>query len=221
MNLEKGQRVELKKAVDNIQLFQIELSVGGVSVDFACFGLDKHGKLLNEAYMTFFNQLITPCGSIELQKLQVNSVTFACNLEKLPTTIERLVFTAAVEDDTESMCSMSSGYLKFKVNDSLASKFVFTASSFQAEKAIMLGEIYRHNGEWRFWARGDGFNDGLPTLVQYFGGKILDETSNEEFSTELVQQSQLVEDNSLAKHQKKIISKHWKQLKKVEEIQLG
>jgi stress response protein SCP2 len=41
--------------------FRVGLAVHGLTVDFACFGLDTAGKLADERYMTFFNQPRSPC----------------------------------------------------------------------------------------------------------------------------------------------------------------
>ena len=37
------------------------------------------------------------------------------------------------------------------------------------ETAMIFGEIYRHNGEWKFKAIGQGFKGGLGPLAQNFG----------------------------------------------------
>ena len=36
----------------------------------------------------------------------------------------------------------------------------------------MLGEFYRKDGAWRFWATAQGFNGGLEALVKHFGGEV-------------------------------------------------
>ena len=38
-----------------------------------------------------------------------------------------------------------------------------------SETAMIFAEIYRHNGEWKFKAVGQGFADGLYRLCQHFG----------------------------------------------------
>ena len=37
------------------------------------------------------------------------------------------------------------------------------------ETAMIFGEVYRHNGEWKFKAIGQGFKGGLAALAQHFG----------------------------------------------------
>ena len=40
------------------------------------------------------------------------------------------------------------------------------------ETAMIFGEIYRHNGEWKFKAIGQGFKGGLGALAQNYGVNI-------------------------------------------------
>jgi tellurium resistance protein TerD len=42
---------------------------------------------------------------------------------------------------------------------------------YSTETALLIAEIYRHNGEWKFGAKGDGFKDGLAGFVRMYGGQ--------------------------------------------------
>jgi len=172
MDILKGQRLPLDKLLPNSN-FQIDLKISGIKevVDFTCFGLDTEQKLSNDAYMTFFNQPKTPCGAIELSKYVNDSANFSCNLDKLPTTIDRLVFTACI-DGYQTMQHMQRGCFQFLSSGQEVARYSFSGSDFQNEKALMLGELYRKDGAWRFCAIGQGFNGGLDALVKHFGGDV-------------------------------------------------
>ncbi|WP_157040548.1 VWA domain-containing protein [Polaromonas naphthalenivorans] len=170
MKILKGQRISIAKFLPNTNhAFQIELSITGISVDFSCFGLNANGKLLRDEYMIFFNQPKTSCGGISLSFTN-NLAMFACDLNKLPATVESLSFTAAI-DASQTMNQMQSGYFRFLSNNSEIGRFNFYGSDFNNEKSLMLGDIYRKNGEWRFNAFGQGFNGGLSALLEHFGGE--------------------------------------------------
>jgi stress response protein SCP2 len=176
MEIQRGQRLSLADACSPLTLrhaIDISLSVAGIDgdIDFACFGLDAELKLCDERYMTFYNQPETPCESVKLIKANANSVRFRCNLAGLPVQIERLVFTVAL-NNAEFMRHIQSGYLSFSIESQETSRFTFTGSSFQDEKALMIGELYRKNHEWRFCALAQGFNSGLAALVKHFGGEV-------------------------------------------------
>ena len=40
---------------------------------------------------------------------------------------------------------------------------------FSIETAVVVGELYRHGGEWKFNAIGSGYQGGLESLVKDFG----------------------------------------------------
>ncbi len=40
---------------------------------------------------------------------------------------------------------------------------------FSIETAVVVGELYRHNGEWKFNAIGSGFQGGLAALCAHYG----------------------------------------------------
>lgn len=172
--LAKGQRLNLRDIVPT-GAFRVVLDVQGLPVDFACFCLDDSGKLTDERYMTFFNQPRTPCGGVEVCAVINETNGFAFRLDKLPALISRVVITVSVSG-TGTMASIRAGHLK--IVESLGKKelacFPFIGSDFSSEQALMLGEFYRKEGDWRFMAVGQGFNGGLNALVRHFGGTVED-----------------------------------------------
>ncbi len=173
MDISKGQRTPVSQLVTG-QSFQLAVStVGALVVDISCFGLDAQQKLSDERYMTFFNQPKTPCGGVAIvPSTGKDTATFQLNLALLPATIDRLVITAAI-DGSGTMNQLRDGsYLRFIANGQESSRFNFSGKDFAEEKALMLGELYRKNGEWRFCATAQGFNGGLDALVKHFGGAV-------------------------------------------------
>jgi tellurite resistance protein TerA len=142
----------------------IDLPASGASIDLSCFGLDAAGKLADDRYMIFYNQLASPEGAVRLN-LSGARATFQLNLDALPASIDRLVFTGAI-DGNGTMRNIGSGAMA--LGD--AATFALSGADFQEEKAVMLGELYRKDGQWRFGAIGQGFNGGLSALLAHFGG---------------------------------------------------
>jgi stress response protein SCP2 len=170
--LAKGQRLKLRDIVP-AGAFRVGLAALGLPVDFACFGLDATGKLLSDDYMTFFNQPRTPCGGVELCQLPGDADGFSFSLDKLPALLERVVVAVSTGGGA-AMSRISAGHLRILENHSERelARFAFTGSDFSAEQALMLGEFYRKDGDWRFMAVGQGFNGGLDALVRHFGGTV-------------------------------------------------
>ena len=173
MNLARGQRAKIADLVPNGQRFTLGVaaSAPGLTLDFACFGLDGQGKLADERYMTFFNQPTTPCGGVGLATSAGDAAGFMIDLGKLPASIERLTLTAAI-DGVGTMSRIDSGHVRFLDADRETGRFDFKGADFAAERALMLLEIYSKDGVWRICALGQGFNGGLDALVAHFGGTL-------------------------------------------------
>ena len=169
-NLIKGQRLALSGLVTD-NAVQLGIKNAGLALDFACFGLDAHGKLSDDRYMTFFNQPRTPCGGVEAAVPPGDAAGFSYQLDRLPASIERLVVTAAI-DGAATMAQLGSGYLRLLDGGRELARFAYGGADFAQEKAVMLGEFYRKEGGWRFMAVGQGFNGGLDALVAHFGGEV-------------------------------------------------
>jgi stress response protein SCP2 len=168
-HLARGERLALAAHVPDGVLWA-GLSARGLALDVAAFALDAGGKLVDERYMTFFNQPASPCGGISIGAVGDDKDGFAFQLARLPAQVERVVITASI--DGGAMSGLQSGHLRLLRPDGEFARFEFEGRDFAAEQAVMLGEIYRKDGQWRFMAVGQGFNGGLPALVRHFGAEV-------------------------------------------------
>lgn len=166
----KGQRLALASLAPGGKV-QIGLRSAGPALDFACFGLSAAGKLRSDDYMIFFNQPRSPCGGIALHGASSDLAGFSFELNRLPADIERVVVTASVDGDG-SMGQLQAGHLRLLDGDKELARYAFSGTEFAAERALMLGEFYRRDGQWRFMVVGQGFNGGLDALVTHFGAAL-------------------------------------------------
>ena len=61
MNIQRGFRDKMEKYADPNQELCVEMQVGGNAVyDYCCFGVDAAGKLSDDRYMVFYNQVHSP-----------------------------------------------------------------------------------------------------------------------------------------------------------------
>lgn len=149
--------------------FQVALDIApaspaSMSIDVSCFGLDSLDTLSDERFMVFYNQPAAPNDAIRLDAGGANA-RYSVNLAALPESIVKLVFVAAV-DGAGTMRSL--GPSAMRLGDAVS--FPLSGADFQEEKAVIVGEIYRKDGVWRFGAVGQGFNGGLSALLAHFGG---------------------------------------------------
>jgi len=168
--LSRGERLPLATmAPDGV--VQAGLSAQGLPLDFACFALDAGGKLLDERYMTFFNQPATPCGAVALGAVGPDADGFRFELARLPAWVERVSIVTST-DGAASMSQLQTGHMRLVGPQGEFARFTFSGRDFTGERAVMLGDLYRKDGGWRFMAVGQGFNGGLDALVRHFGGAV-------------------------------------------------
>ena len=132
-------------------------------LDISAFGLSAERKMAGDDYIAFYNNPRTPQGEITAQ-LSAGQASFTVDLAKLPPNIERVMFTAthdALPVARAPQLLVTLGEVSFDAKPSL-----------KEEKAAMLLELYKHSGEWRVGAVGQGFNGGLGDLIVYFGGEV-------------------------------------------------
>ena len=170
-HLSRGQRIKLTDLWLGDATFNIELSLatGGLTVDAACFGLDSARKLSDERYMTFFNQPATPCRAVT----QTSPFSFQLDLSRLPATIDVLVITLAT-DVVAGLRSLGASQVKLTNRTGLVANFAFDGGIFTNERAVMLIEVYRKDGQWRLSPVAQGFQGGLDAVVKHFGGQVAD-----------------------------------------------
>lgn len=145
--------------------FPIELSIAaqGMEVDIACFGLDANDQLSDDRYMVFFNQKSCPGGAVTLE-IGDGKSTFATDVARLPDSIHKLVFAASIGGEG-TMRKLGSSSIRLG-----SAVFQFSGADFQDEKAVIVGEVYKRDGQWRFGAVGQGFSGGMSALLKHFGG---------------------------------------------------
>ena len=131
-------------------------------------------KWLEMRISTFYNQPSTSFitymdgGQVGGEKKQ-----FAIDLDKIPARIEKIAFSLTIHDGearSHQIGQVQHGFLRF-ANAATGQEVMRydLGSGFTVETAIVIGELYRHNGEWKFNAIGSGFAGGLNALCANFG----------------------------------------------------
>jgi stress response protein SCP2 len=174
-NLVRGERVKLTDLGLGEEPFSVGVHIThptGDTVNITCLGLDANNRLSDERYFTFFNQPSSPCGGLSLLVGSGDYQGFVrADLQRLPAVIERLVIVAAFDGNT-TMGALGPCRLAMLHTDRTALEFCFSGADFGTERALIIAEIYRRNGIWRFAAAGQGFGGGLAALLRNFGAEL-------------------------------------------------
>lgn len=179
----RGERAKISDLSSRTRRFEVTLTFccGPIPVfDFVCFGTDAKNQLSDDRYMIFFNQRRAPDGSIVLDELQDQDARFSVDLDAVPPHIERLTFTASPEAGG-CMNQLGVSFLSLRKADvagvDTIATYRFSGHDFGEEGSLLVGEIYKKGGEWRFGAIGQGFAGNLPALLKHFGGEASEENA--------------------------------------------
>ncbi|MBU9829502.1 VWA domain-containing protein [Rahnella sp. FC061912-K] len=162
MELQSGQNIAL-----NQPLLRITLSYPGTAafrseIDASAFMLSAQNKVRGDADFIFFNQPSAPNGSLSLTSY-AGSSQFSLDLRKVDADIVKIALTL-VFDGPDSV----SGLQRIQMNAEGVATFDIPLAG-RSEKALIVAEVYRHNGNWKLRASGQGFNGGLEPLAVHFG----------------------------------------------------
>src|SRR4030095_4695296 len=95
---------------------------------------------------------------------------------RVPEHTSKIAFSVTIHEGEQNGYFMQdvSGLYARLINESTGEElFRFEyGSEFTKETAVVVGELYRYNGEWKFTAIGSGFYGGLEALCTSYGLKI-------------------------------------------------
>ena len=173
----RGERAKISDLSNRTRRFEVLLNFCCASIpvfDFVCFATDAQNQLSDDRYMIFFNQRCAPDASISLDELQDQNARFSVDLDALPPHIERLTFTVSPENSGR-MNQVAVSFVTLREADvagaDAIASYRFSGDDFGDEGSLLLAEIYKKGGEWRFSAIGQGFVGNLGALLQHFGGQ--------------------------------------------------
>lgn len=143
-------------------------AISGVDVDVSAFLLKADGKVRTDGDMSFYGQPSIAGGNVSLVKNENGRTEFRLNLSSLDADIEKVALTATIHENKVRFAS----FLDIQLDIGGLKATVPTEG--KTETALILGEFYRRNGEWKFRCVGQGFEGGLAPLATHFGVKVDD-----------------------------------------------
>ena len=184
-SLSKGQKVELTK--NNSTLKKILIGLGwninngdnDFDLDAAAFLLQSNGKVSDDDDFIFYGNLRHKSGAIEHMGDNLTGAgegddeQIKIFLDKLPDDIERIAFTVTIydaEQRKQTFGQISNSFIRvvnLETNEELIRYDL--GEHFSVETAIVVGEVYRYKGKWKFNAVGSGFKGGLAALCKNYG----------------------------------------------------
>lgn len=155
-------------------------STAGLEIDGSAFLVDGVGKVRSDADMIFYNQASSACGAVKMLPAPsaAHQVRFDVDLPRVPAAVERIVLCLTiVEAAQRSHTFGQAGDVGLLLSSGTGQPILRFAPNLAGarEAALIIGELYRRQGAWRFRAVGQGFNGGLGPLARTFGVDVSDE----------------------------------------------
>lgn len=187
INLSKGGNINLSKTAPAMSKVDLGLGWNPRATDGKAFDLDavafltgEDGKVRLDGEFIFFNQKVSPCGSVthngdnRTGDGDGDDETISVDLSKVPQEVAKIVFAVTIHEgqqNSQNFGMVDKAYIRVINQDANAEELArFDLSEDgSTEVAMIFGELYRHSGEWKFKAVGQGFSGGLGALAASYG----------------------------------------------------
>jgi tellurium resistance protein TerD len=186
VSLSKGGNVSLTKEAPGLTAVSVGLGWDVRTTTGADFDLDASalllgadGRVVSDRHFVFFNNLTSPDGSVQhtgdnlTGEGEGDDESINVNLQAVPAEVERIVFPVSIYDADsrqQSFGQVRNAYIRVvnEADQREIARYDLTEDA-STETAMIFGELYRHSGEWKFRAIGQGYASGLRGIAQDFG----------------------------------------------------
>lgn len=186
ISLTKGGNVNLSKEAPNLTNMAVGLGWNPRATDGQAFDLDavaflvnESGKVRTDADFIFFNNLKSSDGSVEhtgdnrTGEGDGDDEIIKVDLSKVPADVSKVVFCAVIYEGqarNQNFGQVANAYIRIVNTQGGAEVARYDLSEDSStETAMIFGELYKNNGEWKFRAVGQGFAGGLGPLAASYG----------------------------------------------------
>ena len=200
LSLAKGSNLSLSKEEPGLTHIRVGLGWDARSTNGDDFDLDasaillsSRGKVRSDSDFIFYNQMgdvtVSDGKHPDLDRASVihngdnrtgegdgDDETVDVHLTRVPADIERIAIVVSIdawEQRRQSFGQVHNAYVRV-VNadtDREIARYDLT-EDYDRENSLIFAEVYRHNGEWKFKAVGQGYVDGLGGIARDFGVNI-------------------------------------------------
>ncbi len=187
VSLAKGQKVDLTKGRPGLKNILVGLGWdvnkydGGkdFDLDSSVFMLGADGKVRNDKDFVFYGNLKHDSGAVEhlgdnlTGKGEGDDEEIKIDLSKIPEDVEKIDFTVTIyeaEQRKQNFGQVENAFIRVVNADTNEELIRYDlGEDFSIETAVVIGELYRNKGEWKFNAVGSGFSGGLASLGRNYG----------------------------------------------------
>ncbi|MEG4350561.1 TerD family protein [Microcoleus sp. LAD1_D3] len=195
IELTKGERFNLSKETPDFSKiaialgWQVSQTAQNCDIDASVFMLAADGRIPDENYFVFYNNLTSPDGAVRHSgdsatgQIDGDDETVYVDLSKINSAIQEIVFIVTLHEGQEknqSFSQVTNAFIRLYNRETLSELVRYNLNQiFSQETALEFGRLYKKNGEWRFQAVGQGYNAGLQSFVdKYYVENAVEKSSN-------------------------------------------
>lgn len=187
VNLKKGQKVSLTKGNPGLSKVVVGLgwdvnqfdTGGDFDLDATAFLLTDAGRVSRQEDFVFFGNLTHPTGCVIHQGDNLTGVgegddeQIKVDLSLVPANISKIAFAVTIyeaEERRQNFGQVNNAFIRIydETNGNEILRYDL-GEDFSIETAAIFGELYKHNGEWKFNAIGSGYQGGLAAICASYG----------------------------------------------------
>lgn len=187
INLSKGQKVDLTKGNPGLKKIMVGLgwdvnafdSGTDFDLDASVFMTADNGKCPSDKEFIFYGNLKHFSESVIHQGDNLtgegdgDDEQVFIDLTKIPSNISKIAFTVTIyeaEKRRQNFGQVANSFIRI-VDEANSQELIRydLGEDFSIETAIVVGELYKNKGEWKFNAIGSGFQGGLAALCAHYG----------------------------------------------------
>ena len=191
VNLSKGAKISLAKAASDSGMAAVPTKLcvglgwdtnkydGGAQLDLdaSAFLCGATGKVEHDSNFIFYNNKtapgVTDMGDNRTGEGDGDDEVIQIYLMAVAPDVQKIDFTVTIDQADsrgQNFGMVSNSYIR--VFDPVTGTELLRydlGEDYSIETALVVGELYRNNGEWKFNAIGSGFSGGLAALCNNFG----------------------------------------------------
>jgi len=176
----KGQKVPLNFSSKKLRVnFGWNVNNPACDVDVSAFLLSESEKVVGDDYFVFYGQESSPEKSVLFKKAETTNglEAFDIDMAILNPSVVKIVFVMTINHALENALNFSmlkDAYIQIvdPVNNTELVSFLIE-EYYDNINSMMMGEIYLHNGAWKFNAIGNGMNRDLAGLCEFYGVQVV------------------------------------------------
>lgn len=186
ISLQKGQNVSLSKQAPGLKKVRFGLGWDARATDGAAFDLDTSafvldasGKVLSDQHFVFYNNPKDPSGAVTHQGDNRTGAgsgddeSVVIDLGLMAPNAAKVTFVVTIHDAEarkQTFGQVSNAYIRAlnADGDQEIARYDLSEDA-SIETAMIFGELYRNNEEWKFKAIGQGYAGGLAAVARDYG----------------------------------------------------